>query len=66
MPEYRIDFTITMRGPDDDDFKEIGFGSSGAWNSIGAAEYEVGSIIDNRQWETQPGMPDPESVNKEC
>ena len=32
--EYRIDFTITRRQPGDDDFAEIGFGSSGAWPDV--------------------------------
>lgn len=60
--EYRIDFTITRRTDEDDDFVEIGFGSSGAWESIDAASYAMESDIQNRQWETKPGMPDPGSL----
>ena len=62
MTEYRIEFTITGRGPDDEDFKEIGFGSSGAWNGVDAALNDVDAIIQNRQWETNPGQPEPEAA----
>jgi hypothetical protein len=60
--EYRIDFTITRRTDEDDDFVEIGFGSSGAWENINAASYAMESDIQNGMWETSEGMPDPESV----
>ena len=59
MSEYRIDFTITGRGPDDEDFQEIGYGSSGAWSTVDQAAHMVESAIRNREWETAPGMPDP-------
>lgn len=64
VAEYRIDYTITRR-EDGEDFTEIGFGSSGAWETVGAAEHAMASDIENRQWETKPGMPDPESVDKD-
>jgi hypothetical protein len=60
--EYRIDFTITRRRDGDEDFTEVGFGSSGAWGSVGAAAYEMESIVQNRMWETSDGMPDPDSL----
>lgn len=66
MPECRIDFAITYRGPDDEDFTEIGFGSSGARSSLAEAAYEVESIIQNGLWETSAGMPDPESVTRDA
>jgi hypothetical protein len=59
-PKYRIDFTITRRMPGEDDFTEIGFGSSGGGS--GSLDHEVhllASVVQNRQWETSPGMPDP-------
>jgi hypothetical protein len=31
--EYRIEFTIQRREDGDDDFEDIGFGSSGAWDT---------------------------------
>jgi hypothetical protein len=62
MTEYRIDYTITRRQPDDEDFAEIGFGSSGAWETVGAAEYAMASDIDNYQWETSGDMPDPQEI----
>jgi hypothetical protein len=60
--EYRIDFTITRREDGDDDFTEIGFGSSGAWSTPAQAAHMLASDMDHCQWETSPGMPDPESV----
>jgi hypothetical protein len=65
VTEYRIDYTITRRQEGEEDFTEIGFGSSGAWESVNAAEYAMGSDIENRQWETTEGQPDPEDVDKE-
>lgn len=63
-PEYRIEFSITRRLPDEDDFTEIGFGSSGAWGSVEQAEHMMGSAISSREWETGPGMPDPSEVDR--
>jgi hypothetical protein len=60
--EYRVEFSITRRLDDEDDFTEVGFGTSGAWESIEAAEYAAGSYIANRQWETTEGMPEPEDA----
>lgn len=62
--EYRIEFQIQRRLPGEDDFTEIGFGSSGAWGDIDSAEHCMGSGIQNREWETEPGQPDPEEVDK--
>jgi hypothetical protein len=62
MTDYRVEFSITRRKDGEGDFTEIGFGSSGALDSIDAASFEVASMIQNWQWETQPGMPDPESL----
>lgn len=63
--EYRIDYTITRRGPSDEDFEEIGFGSSGAWETIDAAEHAMGSDVENYQWETSGDMPDPQEIKAE-
>ena len=62
---YRIEYTITRRLPDEEDFTEIGFGSSGAWSSLGAAAYAIESDIQNGTWETLPGQPDPAELDKE-
>jgi hypothetical protein len=62
MTDYRIDFTITRREDGDEDFTEIGFGSSGAW---GSPEFAVGMVVadlEHGTWETSAGMPDPDSV----
>jgi hypothetical protein len=59
MPDYRIDFTIQRREDGDEDFTDIGFGSSGASSDPGAASFEVDSIVQNYAWETEGAMPDP-------
>lgn len=63
MPDYRIDFSVQRRDDGEDDFTEIGFGSSAAHGTVNAAAYDVESIMQNRMWETQPGMPDPEEAD---
>ena len=62
--EYRIDYTITYRGPGDRDFNPIGFGASTARETVDAAAEEVASYVQNRLWETDPGMPEPEDIPK--
>lgn len=54
--EFRIEYTIE-RNQGDEDWVEVGFGSSGAWLSIGEAEYSMSSSIQNRQWERENDMP---------
>lgn len=60
--EFRIEYTIQRRRDGEDDFTDIGFGSSGAWSSLDQCEHILGSYIQNRQWETEPGMPEPKDV----
>jgi len=60
--EFRISYVIERRMPGEGDFAEIGFGSSGAWGDIDGALYTVQSDIQNRQWETTDGMPDPDEA----
>jgi len=60
--EYRVEYTIQRRQPGDDDFTDIGFGSSGAWQTPQACSHMVASDIDNYAWETTPGMPDPDTI----
>ena len=48
--------------PGYDDYAEIGFGSSGGWNSPNACAYAVGSDVQNYCWETERGMPDPDEI----
>lgn len=57
--EYRIDFTITRREDGADDFTEIGFGSSGTWGTPDQAAHILESTVQNREWETSDGMPEP-------
>jgi hypothetical protein len=62
--EFRIDYTITYRGPDDEDFREIGFGSTYAHANVNDAAGDVEALIQNRLWETTGDMPDPETVDR--
>ena len=63
--QYRIEYTLQRRQPGDDDFTDIGFGSSGGWESPRECAHMVASDIDNNAWETQRGMPEPESIGRE-
>jgi hypothetical protein len=63
--EYRIDFTITRRQPGEDDFSEIGFGSSSPDTDIDGALYAAQSIIQNGQWETWPDQPTADEIVRE-
>lgn len=59
VAEFRIEYTIQRSDEDGGEFQDIGFGSSGGWNSIDAALYAVESAVQNREWETERDMPDP-------
>jgi hypothetical protein len=66
MTEYRIEFSIQRRLDDrisvEEDFEEIGFGSSGAWSTTETAAYMASTLIQRGEWETEKSMPTPESV----
>ncbi len=62
MTQYRIDFTISRRLPGEDDYTEIGFGASGSSGSVEHAAHLLQSAIVHGEWETRPGMPDPDEV----
>jgi len=62
--EYRIEFSINRRDAGEDDFTEIGFGSSGAWSSVNQASHMAASAIECREWETTRGMPNPSEVDR--
>ena len=64
MTDYRIEFSIQRRADGEDDFAEVGFGSSGAEGTVDQAAYMVESVVQNRAWETNPGMPDPDSLKE--
>lgn len=57
--EYRINYTIERRKEGTSDFVEVGFGSSANDVTIEGALYHIQSDIQNQQWETSPGMPEP-------
>lgn len=60
--EYRIEYAIQRRLPGEDDFTEIGFGSSSSASDLDAAVYAIESDIGNGIWETEAGQPDPDDV----
>ncbi len=60
--EYRIDFTITRRQGNEDDFTEIGFGSSGARKNLYDCAHSLEYAVAHGEWETEAGMPDPDDV----
>jgi len=64
MPEYRIEYAIQRSEDGEEDFTEIGFGSSGSWSSVEQAAEMLSADVQHRQWETQPGQPDPEDVDR--
>jgi hypothetical protein len=64
MASYRIEFSVQRCDDDSEEYTEIGFGSSGTWDDVDAAEHAMGSVVQNRQWETSGDMPEPESVDE--
>ena len=61
--EYRIEYQI-QRSADGEDFEEIGFGSSGEWSDVDQAMHMAASAVQNREWETEQGQPEPEEVDR--
>jgi hypothetical protein len=60
---FRITYSIERRQTGEKgDFVEIGFGSTGAHSTVDAALYQAQTDIQNRQWETSDGMPEPDEV----
>jgi len=62
VSDYRITYSIERLGTDGD-YEEIGFGSSFSHATVNAALYDVDSFIQNLQWETTEGIPEPEEVS---
>jgi hypothetical protein len=62
VAEFRIEYTIQRADTEGGEFRDIGFGSSGSWNGIDAALYAVDSDVQNRSWETEGDMPDPDDA----
>lgn len=60
--EYRIEYTIQRRLGGEDDFSDVGFGSSGAWSDPEQCVHMVSSDVGNFQWENEPGMPTSEEI----
>jgi hypothetical protein len=56
MTDYRIEFAITRRCEGEEDFTEIGFGSSGEHDNLDACNYAIDSMVSHGQWETESGQ----------
>ena len=65
MTEYEIEYTLRRYTGGSDEPEEIGFGASGRCARIVDALYAIQSDIQNDQWETEPGMPDPDEIRAE-
>ena len=65
MSEYEIEYTIRRYTGSSEEPEEIGFGASGRCADIDAVLYAIQSDIQNDQWETEPGMPDPDEIRAE-
>lgn len=60
--DYRIEYTIQRRKPGEDDFTDIGFGSSSGWGTPDQAVHMVASEVQNYGWDTEVGMPGPREI----
>lgn len=60
--EYRIEFTIQRQQDGEADFTDVGFGSSGGSTDLDACVHMLSSQVQNRIWETEPGMPKPKEL----
>ena len=65
MSGYEIEYTLRRYTGGSEEPEEIGFGASGRCADIDAALYAIQSDIQNDQWETEPGMPDPDEIRAE-
>lgn len=51
-PEYRVDFSILRRLPGEDDYTEVGFGSTPGDNAtISDAAHDALSALQNDEWD---------------
>ena len=65
LTEYRIEYTLQRKRPQDEDFIDIGFGSSGGSETPKAACHNIVSDVDNENWETEGDMPDPRDIKSD-
>jgi hypothetical protein len=59
---YRIEYSLKVSTDGGEEFREIGFGAADA-RTVDAAAYAVETDLQRREWETEPGMPDPTEVD---
>lgn len=60
--DYEVIYTLRRRLPGEEDFSDIGFGTSGMWSSPDECAHMVTSDIQNNAWETEGDMPSPEQI----
>lgn len=61
--EYRINYMIERRERGyGEDFAEIGFGSSGGWDSPEQCAHMVLTDVQHYGWETLGDYPDPQEI----
>lgn len=65
MAVYRITYSIERALSDDDEFVEIGFGSSVTGHDVDSCAYDVESDVQRGSWETSGDMPEPREVQAE-
>lgn len=63
--DYEIVYTLRRRLPGEEDFTEVGFGASGMWSTPDECAHMVLSAVQNYDWETEAGMPDPDEIRAE-
>lgn len=63
--DYEIVYTLHRRRPGEEDLVEIGFGSSGTWSTPDECAHMMLSAVQNYDWETEAGMPDPDEIRAE-
>ena len=62
MTDYEIVYTLRRRQPGEEDFSDIGFGTSGIWDTPDECGHMVLSDIQNCGWETEGDMPTPDEI----
>ena len=63
--DYEIVYTLRRRLPGEEDFTEIGFGTSGMWSTPDECAHMLSSAVQNYEWEAEAGMPDPDEIKAE-
>lgn len=63
--DYEIVYQLRRRRPGEEDYSEIGFGATAGWDSPEQCADMVLADVQNYQWETEDGQPDPDTIRAE-